>query len=194
MYGTLPASSLYLSFRNYHSTEFCIFFNEGNLQMKNLSVKNITILLFSVFICQLAGVVGSFFTVRAIPTWYAALNKPSFNPPNWLFAPVWTILYAMMGISLYLVIKIGYEKKEVRIALMIFGIQLILNALWSILFFGIRSPLFAFVEIIILWLAILMTIIRFYPLSSLAAILLIPYLLWVSFASVLNYFIWSLNS
>lgn len=158
-----------------------------------IKIKNFIKLLFCIFICQLAGIIGSFFTVKAIPTWYASLNKPSFSPPNWLFAPVWTILFTMMGISLFLIVNKGIEKRNVRVALIYFGIQLILNTVWSIIFFGLRSPYFALIEIIFLWLTILLTIIRFYQISRPAGILLIPYLLWVSFAVVLNYYILHMN-
>jgi len=149
--------------------------------------------VFSVGVCLFAGFIGSFFTVSSIPTWYAALNKPSFNPPNWIFGSVWTILYILMGIALYLVIKKGLINNEIKLAATFFAVQLILNTIWSILFFGMRSPLLGFIEIGALWLSILFTTITFWRISSLAGILLIPYILWVSFASVLNYFIWRLN-
>jgi translocator protein len=147
-------------------------------------------LLLSVIICELAGIIGSIFTVSSIPTWFAGLNKPSFSPPNYLFGPVWTILYLMMGISLFLIWKKGGNN---RTALIIFFIQLLLNTFWSIIFFGLKMPFAAFVEIIIMWVFILLTIISFYGISKPAAYLLIPYLLWVSFASVLNFKIWMLN-
>lgn len=150
-------------------------------------------LIVSIIISQLAGLIGATFTSRAIPTWYATLNKPTFNPPNWLFGPVWTALYLLMGISLFLVWQKGLYYNGVKIALIVFGIQLILNILWSILFFGLKSPLAAFIEIIILWLLILVTILTFYKISRAAAILLLPYILWVSFASILNFSLWRLN-
>src|SRR3989344_7279950 len=109
-------------------------------------------LIFSIFICQLAGIVGSLFTFSAIPTWYAVLNKPAFSPPNWLFGSVWTTLYALMGISLYRVWINKTKKKEKMEGLVFFIVQLVLNALWSILFFGIKNPALAFVEIIFMWL------------------------------------------
>lgn len=150
-------------------------------------------LVVSVLVCQGAGLAGSLFTSPAIPTWYATLQKPSFNPPNWVFAPVWSLLFLLMGISLYLVWSKGFEHKKTKTALFIFIVQLVLNILWSILFFGLQSPLYAFIEIIILWLAILMTIITFYKISKIAAYLLLPYILWVSFAAVLNFSILILN-
>ncbi len=154
---------------------------------------NITKLLISVAVCLAAGFIGSFFTSSSIPTWYAALNKPFFNPPNWLFAPVWTLLYILMGVALYLVWNTDLKTSAIKTAIIIFVVQLILNVLWSLLFFGMKAPLYAFIEIIILWLAIAFTMIKFYPISPTAAYLLLPYILWVSFASILNFFIWRLN-
>ncbi|MDD3421595.1 MAG: tryptophan-rich sensory protein [Methanocellales archaeon] len=159
-----------------------------------MKIKNISQLVYSIVICQLAGIIGSFFTFPSIQTWYAALEKPSFNPPNWLFSPVWITLFILMGVSLYLVWSSGAKTRYVKIALTLFGIQLILNILWSIIFFGLKSPFYAFIEIAILWVAILLTIFKFFKISKTAAYLLIPYLLWVSFAAVLNFSIWVLNS
>ncbi len=152
-------------------------------------MKNIWKLIISILLPFLVSVIGGLFTVSSVSTWYVTLIKPSFNPPNWIFGPVWTILYLMMGISLYLV----WIKKYDKSAFILFGIQLVLNALWSILFFGIKSPLYAFIEIIFLWVAILLTIIYFYKINKTSAYLLIPYILWVSFASVLNLAILILN-
>lgn len=142
----------------------------------------------------LAGGVGGVATSKSVNTWYRTLNKPSFNPPGWIFGPVWSTLYLMMGIAHYLVLRDGAEPKLARPARIFYGIQLILNTLWSLLFFGRRSPLAALVEIVFLWIAILMTIITFARVSRTAALLLLPYLLWVSFATVLNGAIWRLNS
>ena len=150
-------------------------------------------LVISIFLPLIAGFIGSVFTTSSITTWYAALNKPSFNPPNWIFGPVWTILYLLMGISLYLIWSKGIKKRSSKTALVVFLIQLALNSLWSILFFGLKSPFLAFIEIIILWFMILATIINFYRISKIASYLLIPYLLWVSFAFVLNFSIVLLN-
>ncbi|MBU4351229.1 tryptophan-rich sensory protein [Candidatus Parcubacteria bacterium] len=154
---------------------------------------NLLKLIGAIIGCQLAGLVGSIFTAPAINTWYSQINKPSFNPPNWIFAPVWTILFLLMGISFYLVWNKGLEDNKAKTAVLIFKVQLGLNILWSMLFFGLRQPLLAFIEIIILWGFILMTIIRFYKISRVAAYLLLPYLLWVGFASFLNYSILILN-
>ena len=150
-------------------------------------------LIVSIFICLLAGIIGSFATQSAIPTWYASLNKPSFNPPNWIFGPVWTTLYIMMGIAAFLIWRNGLNNKSVMIAISIFLIQLILNCIWSIAFFGFKSPFAGLVIIIFLWIAIVATMFAFYKISMPAMILLIPYIFWVSFAAVLNYAIYMLN-
>jgi len=152
-------------------------------------MKKIWKLIISILLPFLASVIGGFFTSQSVSTWYITLIKPSFNPPSWVFGPVWTILYLLMGISLYLVWIKRYDKK----AFTVFGIQLFLNALWSVLFFGLQNPLFAFIEIIFLWAAILITIIYFYRINKISAYLLIPYILWVSFAAVLNISIVLLN-
>jgi translocator protein len=145
-------------------------------------------LIAAIVICELAGFIGSVFTFSSIPTWYAYLVKPTFSPPNWVFGPVWTALYALMGIAAYLV----YETRKTA-ALKIFGIQLCLNTVWSVVFFGFHSPLGGLVIIILLWLSIVWTILEFFKVSRPAAYLLAPYLFWVSFASVLNYYILMLN-
>ena len=160
---------------------------------KTIFMNKILKLVVSILVCQGAGVVGSLFTSPAIASWYATLEKPSFNPPNWIFAPVWTLLFLLMGIALYFVWNSEIESNKKRIAILIFAVQLVLNIFWSILFFGLQSPLYAFIEIIILWLAILLTIISFYKISKPAAELLLPYILWVSFAAVLNFSILILN-
>jgi len=146
-------------------------------------------LLVSIIVCEFAGVVGSVFTISEINGWYKGLNKPNFNPPGWIFGPVWTALFVLMAISLYLV----WSKKITLKNIIIFSIQLILNVLWSLIFFGAHSPSVAFFELLMLWFAIVFTIINFYKVSKTAALLLLPYILWVSFAGVLNYFIWILN-
>jgi len=158
-----------------------------------MKLNNFFKLIIAIVISQLAGVIGSVFTVSAISTWYAELLKPVLNPPNWLFGPVWTTLYVLMGIAAFLIWKKGYEKREVRIALGIFLIQLFLNTMWSIIFFGLHNPFWAFIEIIVLWFAIVATIIVFYKISKPAAYLLLPYLAWVTLAGYLNYSIWMLN-
>ncbi|MBU0756635.1 MAG: tryptophan-rich sensory protein [Nanoarchaeota archaeon] len=152
-------------------------------------MKNIWKLVVSILIPLVASVIGGLFTASSVSTWYLELAKPSFNPPSWIFGPVWTILYLLMGISLYLV----WIKKNDKLAFTIFGVQLFLNVLWSILFFGLKQPLFAFIEIVILWIAILIMLLRFYRINRLSAYLNIPYILWVSFASILNLAIFILN-
>ena len=162
--------------------------------MINKNVPESIKLIVSITICLFAGFLGSFFTIPAIPTWYATLAKPSFAPPNWLFFPVWTTLFVMMGISLYLVWRRGLEGQQVKNALVIFAVQLILNVLWSAAFFGLRSPLSGLIEISILWISIAFTIMIFMKISRTAGLLLIPYIIWVSFAAILNFMIWRLNS
>lgn len=150
-------------------------------------------LFFSISVCFLAAAVGSVFTTGAINTWYVTLNKPFFSPPNWIFGPVWTLLYLLMGVSLYIFWNTKTNIKKKHLGLSLFIVQLALNALWSILFFGLKSPTAAFVEIILLWLAIFLTIKYFLQLSKVAGRLLIPYLVWVSFATILNLSIVLLN-
>jgi tryptophan-rich sensory protein len=140
-----------------------------------------------------AGAIGGLATAKAIPTWYRTLEKPAFNPPDWLFGPAWTTLYVLMGIAAFLVWSRGLGAPGVRLALAVFLVQLVLNAVWSVLFFGLRSPLAGFVEIIVLWLAILASVVLFFRVSSAAGILLLPYIAWVTFAAVLNAAILTLN-
>lgn len=151
-------------------------------------------LIVAVTISALAGAIGSVFTTPSIPTWYAELVKPALNPPAWVFGPVWSALFALMGIAAFLIWKKGWDRRDVKIALGIFLGQLVLNTFWSIIFFGLHSPGGAFIEIIFLWFAILAAIIAFAKISKLAAWLLVPYILWVSFAGYLNVSIWMLNS
>lgn len=149
--------------------------------------------IVSILICQAAGLIGAVFTTPNIATWYVGIVRPAFNPPNWIFAPVWTTLFILMGISLYLVWEKGLDRRNARMAVSVFGVQLILNILWSVLFFGFQNPLLGLVEIIVLWVAILVSIVLFYRISKTGAYLLIPYILWVSFAAFLNYNIYILN-
>lgn len=145
-------------------------------------------------LCMLVAFGGSVFTPEKGSEWYySVLVKPSWNPPDWLFPPAWTVLFILMGIALSLVIKDGFDKPGVKAAVTVFGIQLLLNLGWSATFFGLQSPFLGLIEIMLLWLAIVVTIIRFKAVSATAAYLLIPYLLWVSFASYLNFTIWQLN-
>jgi translocator protein len=173
-------------------------------------------LLASIVICEGAGILGSVFTTPAIMGWYATLHKAPFNPPNWVFAPVWTTLFLLMGIALYLVwtknfkvetsqgvqVKKAWNPISEKLwsgtwkeenAVMIFVLQLVLNILWSVLFFGLRLPAVAFAEILMLWFAILYTIANFYRISKPASYLLLPYLAWVTLASALNLAVFLLN-
>ncbi|MDE2144931.1 MAG: tryptophan-rich sensory protein [Patescibacteria group bacterium] len=158
-----------------------------------MNLKNWLKLILAIAISESAGVVGIIFTVSAIPNWYADLIKSSLTPPNWLFGPVWTLLYVVMGVAAFLIWRKGLKHRAVKIALGVFIGQLVLNAGWSAIFFGLHEPLFSLIEIIILWLSIIATIILFYRISKPAAYLLIPYILWVAFAAYLNYAVWALN-
>ena len=161
--------------------------------MPNMGVKYIWKLVVSIVACLAAGAIGSVFTRSAIANWYAALEKPPFTPPNWLFAPAWTLLYILMGVAAFLVWRKGLENRKARIALILFLIQLVVNALWSVVFFGLESPFFGLIVISILWASILATVITFFRISRVASALMWPYLLWVSYAAVLNASIWLLN-
>lgn len=161
--------------------------------MSRLHSDEIVKLATSVIICIIPGFVGAMINAKAIPTWYAFIDRPSFAPPDWLFAPVWTALYVMMGIALFLVWRKGTGQPGVKAALMAFAAQLVLNGIWTPVFFGFRSLLGGLVVIVLMWIAILITIIRFFPISRTAGILLIPYLAWVSFAAALNAGFYSLN-
>lgn len=147
----------------------------------------------AVAVCLLVGALSGFATQSSVDSWYTTLNKPSFNPPNWIFAPVWTVLYILMGISAGIVWGHGTYHKWVKTALYIFGFQLLFNATWSLVFFGLQSPLSALIILVVLLGLILLTIRWFNIISKTAAYLLIPYLLWVLFAGVLNFKIVQLN-
>ena len=131
------------------------------------------------------GAIAGMFTAQSVPEWYAALNRPSFNPPNWIFGPVWTTLYILMGISLFLVWKQGVSKERNR-AILIFSLQLLLNFAWSFIFFYFHMIGFALVEIILLWVSIVIMLVFFYKVKPVASYINIPYLLWVTFATILN--------
>ena len=147
----------------------------------------------SIGICLVAGGLGTIFTISSIPTWYATLNKPFFSPPNYLFGPVWTILYILMGVSLALIWQKGIKKRTVRDAMFLFGIQLLLNALWSPVFFGAKNLFLALIIIVLMWIFILKTILAFAKIDKTASYLLYPYIAWVSFATILNFSVWFLN-
>jgi len=158
-----------------------------------VKINNFSRLVFSLLICQGFGLIGAFFTSPAIPSWYQNLEKPFFTPPSWLFAPAWITLYILMGIALFLIWKKGLKEEKNEVAFLFFFIQLTLNSLWSILFFGLRSPFWALIEIIILWIFILITILKFFKISKKSGWLMIPYITWVTFAAILNFSIYYLN-
>lgn len=153
-------------------------------------MKSILVLALFLVACFAAAATGAAFGPDA---WYAALQKPGFNPPNWVFAPVWTTLYAMIAVSGWLVWRARGFTADTAIPFLAYALQLVLNALWTVLFFGMHRPDLAFYDIVALWLAIVATIALFAPLSRAAAWLLVPYLAWVSFAAFLNHAIWRLN-
>ena len=162
--------------------------------------KNFIRLVVSIAVPLIAGGIGSFFTVSSVDTWYQTLEKPALNPPAWVFGPVWTTLFVLMGIALFLIwqnysqmLENTSMKYAARWAIILFFVQLILNVCWSVVFFGMQNPGGALGVIIALWLAILATIVAFRKLSRVAAWLLVPYILWVTFATYLNYSIWMLN-
>jgi translocator protein len=150
-------------------------------------------LTLSVMVCVLTGTASSFFTVSSVSTWYETLNRPVLNPPSWVFGPVWTVLYILMGVSLFLVWSRGVRAGKEWVAIGVFVFQLVLNFFWSIAFFGAQNPALALINILLLWFSILITMILFYRLSKTAVYLLVPYLFWVTFATYLNYSIWLLN-
>jgi translocator protein len=150
-------------------------------------------LVISILASFAAGGIGSLFTFKAIPTWYAGLKKPPYTPPRWAFGPVWTTLYILMGISVFLIWQSGLGTNGALFTFTLFWIQLMFNALWSIIFFGVKSKGGGVIIIIILWLLILATVITSFRVSGWAGALLIPYIIWVSIASYLNIGVWLLN-
>ena len=161
--------------------------------METFTLRDLRVLIGSILVCEAAGGAGAIVTASAVNTWYPSLRKPAFNPPSWIFAPVWTLLYLMMGVSLFLTRRRKLQDARATPVLRLFTLQLLLNALWSVIFFGLKSPRGALVEIAALWAALVMTIGAMYRVSRPGALLLLPYLLWVSFAATLNLAIWRLN-
>lgn len=155
-------------------------------------VKTILALIVSIIVAQAAGAIGSFFTAGSVSNWYAYLEKPAFSPPNFLFAPVWLALYVLMGLAAFLVWR-KRQAVSAKSTLWLYLVHLAFNAAWSVIFFGLHSPGWAFLEILVLWLLIALVGFKFFKISRLAGILFAPYFLWVSFAAVLNFFIWRLN-
>lgn len=156
-------------------------------------MRNAVQLILAVTVPLAVGGLSGFATAGGVTSWYPTLAKPSFNPPAWVFGPTWTVLYILMGVALFLVWRQGLDTQGVRLALIVFGVQLMLNGLWSIIFFRMQSPGWAFAEIILLWIAIIATLWAFWRVLPAAGWLLVPYLAWVSFAGVLNGSIWFLN-
>jgi benzodiazapine receptor len=148
---------------------------------------------FAMGLCLFIGFLGALATQSSIGDWYLQLNKPSYNPPNWIFGPVWTVMYILMGIAAGIVWSKGFYHKWVKTALYLFGFQLLLNAFWSLLFFGLKEPLLALLDIIALFVVLLFTFKWFKIVNNIAAYLLIPYIIWVAFAALLNFEIWRLN-
>ena len=154
-------------------------------------MKNIIKFAAAIIICFAPGVIGSYFTAATVDTWYLTLAKPALNPPGWAFGVVWPILYLLMAIALYLIWNARTTQK--RLPLNLFYAQLILNGLWSIFFFGLKSPFYALIELLILWILIVLVMAEFYSINKWSVYLLAPYIAWVSFAAYLNYSIWVLN-
>jgi len=150
-------------------------------------------LILSIIICQMVGVIGSIFTAGSVTSWYPTLVKPSFSPPGFYIGLIWIVLFTLMGISLFLIWRETPSNLAARIALYFFAAQLIVNVLWSVAFFGMRSPISGLVVIAFLWVLILIMTIKFWPINRTAALLLIPYIVWVSIAAYLNFSIWRLN-
>jgi tryptophan-rich sensory protein len=161
--------------------------------MERPKTEDIVKFVVSVVVCMAAGYIGSMFTRPAIATWYTFLRKPPFTPPDWVFAPVWTLLYFLMAVALFVVWRRGFYRWDVRLGMLAFLGQLVLNVCWSFVFFGLASPLYGLFTIGALWMAILVTIIFFSKVSRKAGLLLVPYLAWVSYAALLNLFIWIMN-
>jgi translocator protein len=161
--------------------------------MNSIMLRELARLILCIATCQLAGVIGSQFTAGSVTTWYTTLDKPWFTPPGSIISAVWIILFALMGLSLFLIWQKGTSSSNTKIALVVFAFQLLVNILWSYAFFGLQSPLAAIIVIVFLWLLILQCIIRFWYISKYASLLLVPYILWVSFAAFLNYTLWRLN-
>ncbi|MDQ1261374.1 MAG: translocator protein [Euryarchaeota archaeon] len=161
--------------------------------MRTNTLRDLARFILCIAICQLAGVIGSLFTASSVTTWYTTLDKPWFTPPGSLISAVWIILFALMGLSLFLIWQKGISSTNSKIALGVFASQLLVNILWSYAFFGLQSPLAAVIVIVLLWLLILQCIIRFWYIRKEAAMLLVPYILWVSFAAYLNYALWRIN-
>jgi tryptophan-rich sensory protein len=160
---------------------------------EKITIRSYPMLAAAILFCLIMGSLGSLVTTPGPGSWYSTLAKPFFAPPPWVFAPVWITLFVLMGIALYLVWECGTENREVQIALGIFGVQFFLNVIWSFLFFGLRSPLLGFIDILLLWVMIVVTIRAFYRVNKTSAYFLIPYIAWVTLATALNGAIFFMN-
>jgi tryptophan-rich sensory protein len=161
--------------------------------MEGFRLREVPMLIGSILIPLVIGYLGAIVTLPQISTWYSTLSKPWWSPPNWLFGPIWTTLYLLMGIALFLVWREGVHRRDVKFAILIFGVQLVINLLWSVVFFSFHALFGSFVIVMFLWLAILANIIAFVIISKWAGLLLVPYIIWVSIASYLNYSVYLLN-
>ena len=150
--------------------------------------------IISILLPMIIGGISGSFTSASINTWYVTLNKPWFNPPNWIFGPVWTLLYLMMGIAFYMIWKSEAVNAVKQTAVILFAAQLLVNFLWSLIFFYLKQPGWAMIDIILMWILIVATIFSFGKISSTAAWLMLPYICWVSFAMILNFYLWKLNA
>lgn len=155
-----------------------------------MKILKLTKLIAIIALCEAVGIIGSFFTINSISSWYSTLNKPFFSPPNWLFGPVWTLLYLLMGIAIFLILE---KRKKIKKAVQLFLIQLALNFMWSPVFFGLKSPLLGLFNIVLMLIFIVLTTKEFYKINKTSAYLMMPYLAWVSFATLLNLAILLLN-
>jgi benzodiazapine receptor len=159
-----------------------------------MKINKIAKIVIALVICLMVGYSASIVTRPSVESWYPTIIKPGFNPPNWIFMPVWTLLYILMAVAAGLVWdKIKEQNQEVKVALGFFLIQLTLNAIWSYIFFGLKNPMLALIEIVLLWLMIYETYLKFNKINKTAGYLLIPYMAWVAFAGILNASIWWLN-
>ena len=161
--------------------------------MQGFRLREVPMLIGSILIPLVIGYIGAIVTLPQISTWYSSLSKPWWSPPNWLFGPIWTTLYLLMGVALFLVWREGLHRRDVQFAILIFGVQLAINLLWSVVFFSFHALFGSFILVMLLWLAILANIIAFLIISKWAGLLLVPYIVWVSIASYLNYSVYLLN-
>ena len=161
--------------------------------MQGFRLREVPMLIGSILIPLVIGYIGAIVTLPQISTWYSSLSKPWWSPPNWLFGPIWTTLYLLMGVALFLVWREGLHRQDVRFAILIFSVQLAINLLWSVVFFSFHALFGSFILVMLLWLAILANIIAFLIISKWAGLLLVPYIIWVSIASYLNYSVYLLN-